>query len=128
VRIAVCALEELAPGVPRAVSAGRRSLVLVRTPDGEIHALNNRCPHRGAKLSFGPVLQKVTASGRDYELVAGEYVIRCPWHSYEFDLPTGQCLVDPTNVRVRTYPVEVADGQVYVTVGPARGRARQVTA
>lgn len=127
-KVAVCSLEDLHPGVPRAVGVGRRSLVIVRTPGGTVHALNDRCPHHGARLSFGPVLEKVTATGRDYELLPEEYVIRCPWHSYEFDLPTGRCLVDPDRMRVRTYPVEVADGRVYVTIGAARETTAPVPA
>jgi nitrite reductase/ring-hydroxylating ferredoxin subunit len=128
VRVAVCSLDELPIGTPRGFETGRRSVVLVRTADGEVYALNNRCPHRGARLSLGPVLEKVVSRGRDYDLAPGEYVIRCPWHSYEFDLPTGYCLVDPSRMRVRTYPVEVEAGQVYLTVGSVRGEGGRPTA
>ncbi len=127
-KVAVCALDDLQVDLPRAVSAGRHSLVLVRTRDGAIYALNDRCPHHGARLSFGPVLERVDACGRDYALRAGEYVLRCPWHSYEFELATGRCLVDPARMRVRTYPVDVRDGQVYVSLGRTSGPAEPVEA
>ena len=42
-------------------------------------------------------------------------IIRCAWHGWEFEIATGRSLVDP-RIRARTYPVEVADGRVYVVV------------
>jgi hypothetical protein len=41
-------------------------------------------------------------------------IVRCPWHQWEFDLTTGQTLADP-NRRIRTYQVDVTDGEVFVT-------------
>ena len=38
-------------------------------------------------------------------------IIRCPWHGWEFDVRTGQSFCDPSKISVRSYPVEVADGQ-----------------
>jgi 3-phenylpropionate/trans-cinnamate dioxygenase ferredoxin subunit len=40
-------------------------------------------------------------------------VIRCPWHLWEFDIRTGQCLVDP-RVRVKTYPVQIEGDTIIV--------------
>ena len=41
-------------------------------------------------------------------------IARCPWHQWEFDITTGVNLADPQK-RVRTYEVDVTDGQVYLT-------------
>ena len=59
--------------------------------------------------------------GLRYEDEAG--FIRCPWHLWEFDIPTGACLVDAT-VRVKTYPVTVEDGQVIVSYEECWASAR----
>jgi len=40
-------------------------------------------------------------------------ILRCPWHLWEFEIATGQCLVDH-RVRVKTYPVAIEHGQVVV--------------
>jgi nitrite reductase (NADH) small subunit len=40
-------------------------------------------------------------------------VIVCPWHSMEFDVPTGQCLAYP-RVKLRRYPITIEDGVVKV--------------
>ena len=41
-------------------------------------------------------------------------IVRCPWHNWEFDLTTGRNVADPAR-RVRTYQVDVTDGEVFVT-------------
>ena len=41
-------------------------------------------------------------------------VLSCPWHFWEFDITTGASLADPKK-KVRTYEVDVADGQVFLT-------------
>ena len=47
------------------------------------------------------------------EIVRDGEIIRCPWHLWEFDIATGECLVDP-QMRVKTYPVAIEDGVVVV--------------
>ena len=39
-------------------------------------------------------------------------MLTCNWHNWKFDLATGEALVgrDP----VRTYPVELRDGEIFV--------------
>jgi nitrite reductase/ring-hydroxylating ferredoxin subunit len=41
-------------------------------------------------------------------------IVRCPWHQWEFDLTNGHTLADPTR-KIRTYRVDVDDGEVYLT-------------
>src|ERR1700720_4273268 len=74
---------------------GKQVLLLAR--DGRIFALANRCPHEGYPLSEG-----TEGPG---------CVLTCNWHNWKFDLTNGRALVgrDP----VRTYPVELRDGEIY---------------
>jgi nitrite reductase/ring-hydroxylating ferredoxin subunit len=44
-------------------------------------------------------------------------ILRCPWHGWEFDIRTGQSFCDPAKIGLRSYPVEVAEGQ-RVVQGP----------
>ena len=113
-RHALCQLRELEPSKPFAAKVGRVGVFVVRTPNGRIHVLRDICPHEGARLSRGRVLECVTGEKTgQYELVRDEFVIRCPWHGYEFDVATGRCVADPS-VRVRAYEVTVEDGVVYI--------------
>jgi nitrite reductase/ring-hydroxylating ferredoxin subunit len=68
--------------------------------DGEWHALQNSCLHRGGPVCNGPL-----ADG----------VLTCPWHGYQYSLLTGELLIDPS-VKLPRYPVEVREGEVYLRV------------
>jgi nitrite reductase/ring-hydroxylating ferredoxin subunit len=96
------------------VQAGRRELVVCRTPDGELHALLGICPHRGGLLGFGRLCPLVTSERfGTYELAETTTLLRCPWHAFEFDVRTGEAIADPT-YRVQTYPVREEDGRILV--------------
>ena len=83
--------------------------------NGSFYALRNICPHKRGPLCTGEVAGRssteappsVTGGFVGYER-DGE-IIRCPWHAWQFDIATGQCLVDPA-VRVKTYPI-IVDGE-----------------
>jgi nitrite reductase/ring-hydroxylating ferredoxin subunit len=107
-------LETLDPGSKRCVNVAGVDVVVIRTKDGRVHALRDRCPHAGAKLSYGRVLSMVVTgeSGSGYALNEDVTGIRCPWHALEFDLETGRCFADPKRFRVRVYEVTVEDGMV----------------
>ncbi|MDQ2982800.1 MAG: Rieske (2Fe-2S) protein [Actinomycetota bacterium] len=84
----------------------------VLASNGELRALRNRCPHHGAPLCLGTVREREAGRPGSYELGGGR-VLRCPWHGWEFDLETGECLEDSA-VRVATYETRLLDGRVEV--------------
>ena len=49
----------------------------------------------------------------------------CPWHGMQFDILTGQSLPNK-NVRLRTFPVRVVDGEIRVQVGGAECECRNL--
>ena len=104
-------------GKPHAVQVGHRPILVVRTVD-RFFAVRDSCPHAGAALSAGTLVGEACTNHPDTEVSyhrKGE-VITCPWHGWEFDLETGQCLADPNRWRVRTYSVEVVEGRVMLSV------------
>jgi nitrite reductase/ring-hydroxylating ferredoxin subunit len=40
----------------------------------------------------------------------------CPWHGYEFDLKTGECVPDRSR-KLRAYPVVRRGEDIYVVTG-----------
>ena len=110
--VKVAAVSEIPPGSLRAVEANGRRLLLVNA-DGDIHALDARCPHRGGPLEQG-------------ELWEG--MIECPWHHYRYDVRTGKnlypCNVYPSDLAllqrdlrpVRRYTVQIIEDQIWVEV------------
>jgi 3-phenylpropionate/trans-cinnamate dioxygenase ferredoxin subunit len=73
--------------------------------DGELFAIDDTCTHQDASLSEGWL---------------EDCMIECPLHAACFDLRTGKPTGPPAKRPVRTYPVLVQDGFVYVDA-PARG-------
>lgn len=65
-----------------------------------IYAIDNRCPHQGYALLQGDVKEET---------------LTCAWHNWKFELDEGGfCSFGGESVR--TYPVEVRGGQVFVDV------------
>ena len=74
--------------------------VCVANVDGAVAAMGNVCPHRGGPLAEGMI--------EDGKLV-------CPWHAWEFDPLSGECLtVSGTHVDV--YRIQEQDGDVFVEI------------
>lgn len=69
-------------------------------------AMDDRCPHRGALLSEG-------------EYSDGK--VTCPWHAWQFDLKTG-ALLDHPDCSLKTYPVKVQGGDIYIQVENEDGK------
>jgi nitrite reductase/ring-hydroxylating ferredoxin subunit len=70
--------------------------------NGQIYAVDNRCPHMGFPLERGSVK---------------EGILTCHWHHARFDLASGGTF-DPWADDVRAFPVELRDGQVWVDLSP----------
>jgi len=112
----VCAIEELPPGTMKLVPAGKFG-VGVYNIGGSLFAIANYCSHEGAPLCLGYVrgtTEHAPEMPDRIRHVREGQIARCPWHQWEFDITTGENLADPKK-RVRTYEVDVADGQVYLT-------------
>jgi nitrite reductase/ring-hydroxylating ferredoxin subunit len=80
------------------VSVGGKSICLVGY-QGEVFALNTRCPHAGEDLSRG----WCSAEGK----------LVCPVHRFSYDLSTGRGSPGQ-NDYVDAYAVKILDGEIYV--------------
>jgi nitrite reductase (NADH) small subunit len=96
----VCGLVELpAPGV-RTLVLSDLSVAVFRLADGGLCAIEDRCPHRGARLSAGVIY--------DGDKVA------CMDHGWGIRLSDGG-VEAPESGCVRTFAVKVEDGVVFVS-------------
>jgi len=99
-----------------------RDMVLSRSTDGGrtfaaaalVHADRwkiTACPHRGGSLCDGKQTGLVLSSEPgDYQYTRKGEIIRCPWHSWEFDIRTGKSWCDPEKVKARRFGVSVEKG------------------
>jgi nitrite reductase/ring-hydroxylating ferredoxin subunit len=101
------------PGRIRMVEVGGHRVGLVRVGD-DVHALADRCPHRGAPLcSGGRTVHGIELEGGVPVRGVERALVRCPWHKWDFDVASGRCLVHPT-LRIRRYRVIVGRDEVVV--------------
>ena len=96
---------EIAPGGRKIVSVGRIEIGLFNV-GGEVRAYRNACPHAGAPVCLGRI-SGTSMPSKVYEYIYGREgcILRCPWHGWEFDLRTGEQVVDP-GIRLKEVPVE----------------------
>ncbi|MDQ8733081.1 MocE family 2Fe-2S type ferredoxin [Paenibacillus sp. LHD-38] len=78
-----------------------RTYAIYRTDNGEYFATDGFCTHERIHLSNG--------------LVMGN-VIECPKHNGRFDISTGKAKRAPVCVDLKTYPVKVEAGKVFIQV------------
>ncbi|MDR3095572.1 MAG: Rieske 2Fe-2S domain-containing protein [Paraburkholderia sp.] len=108
-------LDALTDSSPLALNVDGRPLGVCKVGD-KVYAFRNMCPHRRAPLACGTVegtMVPVSRAGEFKYAMEGQ-VLRCPWHGWEFSIETGESLFGVSDTRVRTYPVVVRDGDVYV--------------
>ena len=106
IEVEVCRLDDLPVGIGRAFDIAGRTIALFRTRSGAVHALDNRCPHKGAPLADG--------------MLAGNCVV-CPFHSFKYDLSHGAC-DQPGAPAVQAYPVRVESEWVFLKLRPCLPR------
>lgn len=92
-----CTVDELPPG--ESVRIPGATPISVFNADGEFYAIDDTCSHQDASLADG--------------WLEGCFV-ECPLHAALFDLRTGMPSCLPAKKALRTYPVLVDEGTIYV--------------
>jgi nitrite reductase/ring-hydroxylating ferredoxin subunit len=97
--------QDIVPGTAAGAIAGGAEIALWRDSAGQAHAWEDRCPHRGMKMSFGFVRKDR---------------LTCLYHGWEYDaegrcryIPAHPELEVPDTICVTRYPVAEAAGLVW---------------
>jgi len=102
-RIRVCAAGEVPAGEARKVETDGLVLAVFNL-DGVFHVTDDACTHGPGSLSEG--------------FIDGD-CIECNFHQGVFNICTGDVVQPPPIVPIRTYPVVMEDGVVYIERDPA---------
>lgn len=105
----VAASRDLAAGSLLSVKLMQEEVLLWRGSDGQVHAWEDRCPHRGCRFSIGKV--------------KNDKVV-CPYHGWEF-AGSGACTLRPAHphqevpkaIQAKPYSVEEHYGLIWVCLG-----------
>jgi nitrite reductase (NADH) small subunit/3-phenylpropionate/trans-cinnamate dioxygenase ferredoxin subunit len=95
--VTVARVGDIPPGTARQVDVHGRWVGLFNI-DGEYHAVDNLCLHRGGPLCEGSVQGQV---------------VTCPWHGWQFDVTTGVLMQDPT-VGVSRHETRIVFDEIQV--------------
>ena len=93
----VCRLDEIPQGDVVTRTVGGENVILSRQ-GAIVSCFQNACAHLGMEIDAGEV-----ADG----------IITCPWHGFQYDLTTGECLTAP-EVQLQAHMVKVTGNRVEV--------------
>ncbi|CAM3697772.1 nitrite reductase small subunit NirD [Marinicrinis lubricantis] len=86
----------------RTVRVGDMEIALFKLSNGGIRAIENRCPHKGGKLSEG---------------IVSEHFVFCPLHDWKINMDDGKVQA-PDDGCILTYPTDVdsVTGDIYIHI------------
>lgn len=118
-RHVLCRRDEVREGELTPARAGRMPVVVTLVDDQPV-VVSARCPHQGADLALGIVVDMVDADA-DGCLVTdpGRAVLRCPWHGFEYDLASGEAVVTPpehNRLRLRHLAARIEADEIVVDI------------
>ncbi|MEV6811048.1 non-heme iron oxygenase ferredoxin subunit [Micromonospora sp. NPDC051296] len=107
--IRICAVEDVPKGTAISADVNGTQIALVHGEDEQFYAVHDECSHAAVALSEGEV---------------EGCTLECWLHGSRFDLRTGEPTGLPATEPVPVYPVEVRDGDIYVSLTPSNGVTR----
>ena len=80
---------------------GGATYAIYHSPEGDFFCTAGLCSHENVHLADGLVM---------------DHLIECPKHNGQFDYRTGEAKRAPVCVNLKTYPVKVEGGRVFIQV------------
>lgn len=100
--IRACSVDDIEEEAVMRFEHHDRTFAIFHGPNGDFYATDGYCTHEKAHL---------------WEGIVDDYEIECPLHFGAFDYRTGDPTVAPACVKLKTYPVTVKDGSIFIDLG-----------
>jgi nitrite reductase/ring-hydroxylating ferredoxin subunit len=97
-RIDLCSTGDIAPGSALKVESGELVLAVFNV-DGEFYVTDDLCTHGPGSLSEGYI---------------EDDVVECNFHNGQFNIKTGEVVMPPCMVPIKTYKTIVENGRVLI--------------
>lgn len=98
--VTVGRISDVPPGRGATVQLKDGTEIALFNIDGEFHAVENFCPHKGYPLADSRVFGNV---------------VECDLHGWRFDIRTGKCFTKK-GCSIESYEVRVDDGMLKIVV------------
>jgi 3-phenylpropionate/trans-cinnamate dioxygenase ferredoxin subunit len=95
----LCSSSDIEPGKEEIFRLNGRDILVVRSVEGDLYAVENNCPHANAQLSGG-------------RFRGGFYA--CPHHGARFELSTGKSMTNLSNKPLVCFDVREDEGNIEV--------------
>jgi len=92
--------EDLPPGKMKCHELNE-DIILFANVGGKVYAVSGTCTHEDSPLCLGALRG---------------HSVMCSLHGSFFDLRTGQADGDPADIPLKTYDIEISDGNIYVHI------------
>jgi len=99
--VKVASANEIPPGEMTIVEIDGTEIAIANI-NGEFHAFQNECTHRGGPLGEG--------------MLFGD-VVECPFHGGQFNVKTGDVVNAPPSEPIATYAVQVDGDDIKIAKG-----------
>jgi len=99
--IEVCAVDEIEEEDVIRFDLDGRTFAIYRSADNNFFATDGLCSHEHVHLADGLVMDDI---------------IECPKHNGRFNYKTGKALGAPVCVDLKTWPVKVENGSVFIAI------------
>lgn len=99
--IRACGVDDIEEEDVMRFDHGDRTFAIFHGPEGDFYATDGYCTHEKAHLGDG---------------IVDDYEIECPLHFGAFDYRTGDPTVAPACVKLKTYPVTLKDGAIFIDI------------
>ncbi len=99
--ISLCSLADVATGSIGSAELPDGRRVAIYLVEGKAYATDDRCTHGNSSLADEGCLEG--------------HIVECGMHLGTFDVRTGEAVGPPCTKALRTYPVEIRDGQVVLS-------------
>lgn len=95
-----CSLDDIPEDDVIGLQVQGREIAFYRV-GGDVFATDNICTHGHARLCHG--------------FLEG-HEIECPLHQCRFDIRSGRAMCEPLTEDIRSYPIRIEEGRVYVAL------------
>ena len=97
-RLDLCSTSDVAPGSALKVETGDLVLAVFNV-GGEFFVIDDTCTHGPGSLSEGYI---------------EDDVVECNFHNGQFNIKTGEVVLPPCMIPIKTYPTFVENGRVLI--------------
>ena len=99
--VPLCPSEDIEPGEEKVFRSNGRSVLVIRSVEGDLFAVEENCHHANANISGG-------------RFRGGFYA--CPHHGARFELSTGKSMTNLSNKPLVCFDIKEEDGQIKIFV------------